>query len=163
MPGAKFAKIFSWSCSLSPAPLVGDFAEGQNLQRDRLLGIRNPATVVIKSVSTAAVDGEIRFPVGSRRVARSIGDEDAAIELAVSATVLKIGGEAVADDENDPVPAGITVVGQISSDHQNTGTLGTTTDVQVAVHVGDLRDRPATRAAIGTGGSPQAARGSIKV
>src|SRR5487761_1764631 len=51
----RFEKLISWLRSPSVASLIADLAEGQHLQRDRLLGVLNPATVVINSVSSAAV------------------------------------------------------------------------------------------------------------
>src|SRR6185437_1208402 len=120
-------------------PLLCNFMERQHLIRHRFLGVLNPTTVVINSVSAAAVDGEIRRPICSRRVARGIGNEDCAVELAVSAAVLNVCGESVADNQNDSVPARITVVSQVSSDDQNAGTRGAAADVQIAVYISDLR------------------------
>src|SRR5215831_13459557 len=121
--------------------LLRNLPERQNLILRRLLYLVNPAAVVVDAVAAAAGDVEVGRSVATKLTAGGIprsGHENSAVKFAVSATLSIERGCAVSDNQDNSVPARVTVVVEVAGDDED-AVSGVGAYVKASVNVNDFR------------------------
>src|SRR2546421_12546766 len=102
--------------------LLRNFPERQNLVTRRLLHLVDPAAVVIDSVAATTGNVEVGSSIVGQLIAGSVpgcGHENGAVKFTVAAAISVESSCAVADDQDDSIPAGVTVIVEVTGHNED--------------------------------------------